>query len=91
MMFFEICVLKNFTMFTGDQCLLLYIIVIGILMKYKHRKIDDMYFQYKILCLYHVSICSFTFSLSLFLKLLKHLKLIIVFENIMNVKQNIRF
>ena len=91
MMFFEICVLKNFTMFTGDQCLLLYIIAIGNLMKYKHRKIGYICFQYKILCLYHVSISPFTFSQSLFLKLFKHVKLIIVFENIMNVKQNIRF
>ena len=53
MMFFEICVLKNFTMFTGDQCLLLCIIVIGNLMKYKHRKIGYICFQYKILRLYH--------------------------------------
>ena len=91
MMFFEIGVLKNFAMFTGDRCLLLYIIFIRNLMKYKHRKIGYIYFQYKVLRLYHVSISPFTFSQSLFLKLFKHVKLIIVFENIMNVKQNIRF
>ena len=38
------------------------------------------------LCLYHVSISSFIFSLSVWLKLLKHIKLT-VFESIMNVNK----
>ena len=35
------------------------------------------YFQYNILCLYHVSISSFILSRSVLLKLLKHVKLIV--------------
>ena len=66
--------LLNFT-FTGN------------LMTYINREIDEIYFQYNILCL--VSICRYFFihfSRSVLLKLLKHVKLI-VFENIMKVKQ----
>ena len=40
-------------------------------MIYINREIDDIYFQYNILCLYRVSISSFIFSLSVLLKLLK--------------------
>ena len=66
--------LLNFT-FTGN------------LMTYINREIDEIYFQYNILCL--VSICRYFFihfSRSVLLKLLKHVKLI-AFENIMKVKQ----
>ena len=66
--------LLNFT-FTGN------------LMTYINREIDEIYFQYNILCL--ASICRYFFihfSRSVLLKLLKHVKLI-VFENIMKVKQ----
>ena len=66
--------LLNFT-FTGN------------LMTYINREIDEIYLQYNILCL--VSICRYFFihfSRSVLLKLLKHVKLI-VFENIMKVKQ----
>ena len=54
---------------------------------YIHPEFDDIYFQYNILCLHHISISSFISSLSVLLKLLKRVKLI-VFENVMNVKQN---
>ena len=70
--------LLNFT-FTGN------------LMTYINREIDEIYFQYNILCL--VSICRYFFihfSRSVLLKLLKHVKLI-VFENVMKVKQKIFF
>ena len=56
-------------------------------MTYINREIDEIYFQYNILCL--VSICRYFFihfSRSVLLKLLKHVKLI-AFENIMKVKQ----
>ena len=44
---------------------------------YINREIDDTYFQYNTLCLLYIS--SF-FSLSVLLKLLKHVK-VIIFEN----------
>ena len=102
-MFFELGVLKNFAMFTGKHLcwslfswscrskehhrwFLLYYIFIGNLMTYINRKLTT-WFQCNTLCLYHVSISSFIISLSVLLKLLKHIKRIF-FENIMNVKQN---
>ena len=65
--------------------MLLYFKFIGNLMTYITRETDDIYFQYNTLCLYHVFLHFF--SLSVLLKLLKHVKLI-VFENYNECKTN---
>ena len=63
---------RNFFFPKHHRWLLLYFKFIRNLMTYINREIDDIYFQYNILS----CISSFCFSLSVLVKLLKHVKLI---------------